>query len=125
VKEAPQRKEEKTHQFPPVRLPSRDRILTRHRQVDRVERNRVPPTIARRPRPRSPTCRIPALEQALVVRRVVLLVEAGRESEVGELDVTVFVDQDVVGFDVAVRGGGKVRKGKGKNGDGGKKRTGE
>lgn len=48
--------------------------------------------------------RVPAaVEQALVVRRVVLLVEAGREAKVRQLDVPVLVDQDVVRLDVAVR----------------------
>jgi hypothetical protein len=41
------------------------------------------------------------IEQALVVGRVVLLVEAGREAKVGELDVAVLVNEDIIGFDVA------------------------
>lgn len=45
---------------------------------------------------------IPTAEQALVVGRVVLLVEAGREAKVGQLDVAGAVDQDVVGFDITV-----------------------
>ena len=43
-----------------------------------------------------------AAQQLLVVRRFVLLVEAGRETKIGELKVAVFVEEDVVGFDVAV-----------------------
>ena len=42
-----------------------------------------------------------AAEQLLIVGRLVLLVEAGREAEVGELEVAVAVEEDVVGLDVA------------------------
>lgn len=42
------------------------------------------------------------IQKALVVRRVVLLVEAGGKTEVGQLDMTILVDQNVVGFDIAV-----------------------
>lgn len=54
---------------------------------------------------------ISAAEQALVVGRVVLLVEAGREAKVGQLDVAGAVDEDVVGFDVTVGKGsvGSIR----------------
>lgn len=41
-----------------------------------------------------------AFEETLIVVLVVCLVEAGREAEVGELDVTIFIDEDVVGFDI-------------------------
>lgn len=42
-----------------------------------------------------------AFEETLVVVLVVCFVESGREAEVGELDVTIFIDEDVVGFDIA------------------------
>ena len=47
-----------------------------------------------------------AFEELLVVGAFVLLVEAGREAEVGEFDVPFAVEEDVVGFDVA---GGRER----------------
>lgn len=80
-----------------VGLPGRNRVLAADGEVDRVERDRVAPVVGRLRGRRA------AVEQALVVRRVVLLVEAGRESKVGQLDVPVLVDQDVVRLDVAVR----------------------
>ena len=60
------------------------------RQVYLVQRDRVP--VARLVRL--------AREQFLVVRVVVQGVEAGREAEVGQLDVAVLVKEDVVRFDV-------------------------
>lgn len=42
-----------------------------------------------------------AVQELLVVRGLVLLVEAGGEAEVGQLDVSTAVEEDVVGFDVA------------------------
>jgi hypothetical protein len=39
-------------------------------------------------------------KQLLVVASVVLLVESCRETEVGQLDVTAAIEQDVVGLDV-------------------------
>lgn len=41
------------------------------------------------------------MQELLVVRGLVLLVEAGREAEIGQLDVSAAVEKDVVGFDVA------------------------
>lgn len=46
-----------------------------------------------------------ACEQLLVVACVVLLVEAGRETEICQLDVAASVEKNVVGFDVT----GKIR----------------
>jgi len=40
------------------------------------------------------------IEQTLIVARIVLLVEAGGKAEIGELDVTLLVDENVVGLDV-------------------------
>jgi hypothetical protein len=45
---------------------------------------------------------IAAAEQLLVVCRVVLLVEASRETKVGQLDVSRLVDEDVVWLDITV-----------------------
>lgn len=41
-----------------------------------------------------------AFEETLVIVLVVRLVKTGREAEVGELDVAIFIDEDVVGFDI-------------------------
>ena len=65
--------------------------------MDGVDRDRVAVLICRARRGRL------AVEQTLVVGRVVLLVEAGGETKVGQLDVAVLVDEDVVGLDVAAR----------------------
>ena len=40
-------------------------------------------------------------EQLLVIAIFVLGVEAGAEAEVGQLDVSTAVEEDVVGFDVS------------------------
>jgi hypothetical protein len=93
-------------QLSPVGLPRSDIPLGSHLQVDRVDHDAVP-----RPRIRRPALAgievgrivlgpVPASKQLLVVGRVVLLVEPGGETKVGQLDVTLPVDQDVVGFDV-------------------------
>jgi predicted protein tyrosine phosphatase len=47
-------------------------------------------------------CGVGTVEQALVVSRVVLLVEASRKTEVRKLHVTAFVDKNVVWLDIAV-----------------------
>jgi hypothetical protein len=41
------------------------------------------------------------VEQTLVVRRVMLLVESRRQAKIREFDMAVFVDQDIVGLDVS------------------------
>lgn len=93
------RADRRVGEFAPVRLPRRDRIFRIDRQVDRVDHDRVPAAVHRtRDRP-SP---FGTFQQALVVRRVVLFVEPGRETEIRQLDVSVLVDQNVVGFDVTV-----------------------
>lgn len=46
-----------------------------------------------------------SLEKLLVVGVVMKLVKAGRQTKVGELDVSTTVQQDVVGFDVTMRSG--------------------
>lgn len=77
--------------------PSVDLVAVGHGEVDCVNHHRVTST------------RVvlllaggvgAAFEETLVVILVVRLVEAGREAEVGELDVTIFIDKDVVGFDI-------------------------
>lgn len=40
------------------------------------------------------------LNEALVVIPISCLVKTGRETKVGQLEMTVLVDEDVVGFDV-------------------------
>lgn len=91
------------HQLPPVGLPCSDRILRAHRQMNTVDHDRVPilrppSTIPTRRRTPSATR---SVEQARVVGRVVLLLEACRETEVGELDVALGVNEDVVRLDVS------------------------
>jgi hypothetical protein len=73
-------------QLSPVGLPRSDIPLGSHLQVDRVDHDAVPRARTRRP--------------ALTV---VLLVEPRGKTKVGQLDVTLPVDQDVVGFDVTAR----------------------
>lgn len=108
-----------TDQLPPVRLPRRDRVLRAHRQMNRVDHHRVPRPSSRVIRlSRRRTRHVPSVEQALVVGRVVLLLESCRETEVRELDVASGVDEDVVGFDVSARmnkrrSESRVRVGKG------------
>lgn len=41
-----------------------------------------------------------AFEETLVIVLVVGFVKTGRETEVGKLDVAIFIDEDVVGFDI-------------------------
>lgn len=59
-------------------------------EVDLINGNRV--TVARFVRS--------SLQQLLVVVVVVQAIETGRESEIGKLDVTSAVQQDIVGFDI-------------------------
>jgi hypothetical protein len=112
-------REEHAYELSPVGLPGRDRVLVADGQVDRIQRDRVAPSRSRRARPLPRRRRRPrrrcsssggsgrlAVEEALVVRRVVLLVETGREAEIRQLDVAVLVDQDVVRLDVAARAWG-------------------
>lgn len=96
-------------QLSPVGLPRSDISLGSHLQVDRVDHDAVPRARTRRPAlagievGRIVLGPVPAPKQLLVVGRVVLLVEPGGETKVGQLDVTLSVDQDVVGFDVTAR----------------------
>lgn len=45
---------------------------------------------------------LPSCHQLFVVRSVVLLVETGRKSKIGQFDMTATVQQDVVGLDITV-----------------------
>ena len=54
---------------------------------------------------------LPSGEQLLVVSRIVLSVETSRQTEVGELDVSAAVEEDVVGLDVTSRRSALVRRG--------------
>ncbi|CAG8755088.1 17073_t:CDS:2, partial [Acaulospora colombiana] len=47
------------------------------------------------------------VEQALVIPRIMLLVEPSRQSKVGQFDVAFSVDQNVVGLDISVWERGK------------------
>ena len=85
-----------THELPPVGLPRGDGVLRAQRERNRVDGNRVAPALLLLGRV--------ALEQPLVVGAIVLLVEARREAKVGELNVTLGVDEDVVRLDVAAQG---------------------
>jgi hypothetical protein len=96
-------------QLSPVGLPRSDIPLGSHLQVDRVDHDAVPRARIRRPAlagievGRIVLGPVPAPKQLLVVGRVVLLVEPRGKTKVGQLDVTLPVDQDVVGFDVTAR----------------------
>lgn len=77
--------------------PSVDLVAVGHSEVDCVDHDRVAGTrvvllFARGIRA--------AFEETLVIVLVVRLVKTGRETEVGELDVAIFVDEDVIGFDI-------------------------
>jgi len=49
---------------------------------------------------------IRGIQETLVVTRVVLFMEPGGEAEIGQLDMTVLVNQDIVRLDVSVAGRG-------------------
>lgn len=77
--------------------PSVDLVAVGHGEVDCVDHDRVAGT------------RVvllfaggigAAFEETLVIVLVVRLVKTGREAEVRELDVAIFIDEDVVGFDI-------------------------
>lgn len=44
---------------------------------------------------------ISRVEKLLIVARIVLLVKASRKTEIGQFDVAIFVDEDVIGFDIS------------------------
>lgn len=73
--------------------PSVDLVAVAHGELDLVEGDGLAVCLRRA----APAVR----HELLVVRSVVLLVETGGESEVGELDVTTAVEKDVVRLDVA------------------------
>ena len=49
---------------------------------------------------------IRGIQETLVVTRVVLLMEPSRKTEIGQLDMTILVNQDIVRLDVSVTGRG-------------------
>lgn len=75
--------------FPPVV----DLASIADRQIDLVECNAMP--IILLGRGRSP-------KQLLIVRCFVLLVEASREAKVGEFQMAVLVEEDIVGLDISM-----------------------
>jgi hypothetical protein len=93
-------------QLSPVGLPRSDIPLGSHLQVDRIDHDAVPRARIRRPAlagievGRIVLGPVPAPKQLLIIGRIVLLVEPGGETKVGQLDVTLSVDQDVIGFDI-------------------------
>jgi hypothetical protein len=71
--------------------------------MDRVDHDRVPRASTSCMHVRCRRRRdVPAVEEPLVVGRVVLLLEAGGETKVGELYVASGVDEDIVRFDVSI-----------------------
>lgn len=92
-----------THELASVRLPGSDGVA-RHRQVNRVHHDRISRACTFVGRWSRWARNITTIQKSLVVRRVVLLLETGRKSEIRELDVTRRVDKNIVWLDVTVAG---------------------
>jgi hypothetical protein len=88
------------YELPTVRLPSRDLVLARHSQMDRVDHHAVPRRLRSGRRGRDT---IRGIQETLIVARVVLLMEPGGKAEIRQLDVSVLVNQNIIRFDVSVR----------------------
>lgn len=86
--------------LPAVCFPGGNVLLASHCEVDGIDHNRVARLLAARGRV-TVVGDVSAAEQLLVVCRVVLLVEAGRESEIRQLDVARLVDQNVIRLNVS------------------------
>jgi len=66
--------------------------------MDRVDHHAVPRRLRGRRRRRDA---VRGIQETLVVARLVLLMEPGGKTEIGQLDMPVLVDQDVVRLDVS------------------------
>lgn len=78
-----------THELPAVRLPG-GYLFSAHREVYRINLHTIPRWVPL----------LFLIYEALIVIPIGRLVKTGRKTKVGQLEVTVLVDQDVVGFDV-------------------------
>jgi len=78
-----------THEFSTVRFPGRDLVLTGHGQMNGVDHHAIPRRLCGRRRGRDA---IRGIQETLVVARLVLLMESGGKTEVGQLDMTVLVN---------------------------------
>ena len=80
----------------PARLaPGVDLVAIRYRQLNLIDADRVAILVDR--------FRAGRRHELLVVRRGMLFREASGETEIGELDVSTPVQEDVVGFDVTAK----------------------
>jgi hypothetical protein len=90
-------------QLSSIGLPGSDISFTGHLQVDSIDHDAVSSSSVRSTgiEIRRVVFRaISASQQTLVIGRIMLLMEPGRQSEIGQFDVTLSIDQDVVGLDV-------------------------
>lgn len=82
-----------THKFSAVSLPSGYFFLVGHSEVDRVDR------VGRGTGNMTLLVRV---KQPLVVLRVVSIMEPSRQAEVGEFDMSILINEDIVRFDITV-----------------------
>ena len=66
--------------------------------MDGVDHDAIPRRLCRRRRRNA----IRRIQKTLVVTRIVLLVEPSGKTEIGQFDVTILVNKDVVRLDVSV-----------------------
>ena len=78
-----------THELPAVRLPG-GYLFSAHGEVNCINLHAIPRRITL----------LLLVYEALVEIPIGVLVKTSRETKIGQLEVTVLVDQDVVGFDV-------------------------
>lgn len=78
-----------THELPAVRLPG-GYLFSAHREMNRINLHTIPRRIPL----------LVLLYEALIVIPIGRFVKTSRETKVGQFEVTVLVDQDVVGFNV-------------------------
>ena len=78
-----------TNEFPAIRFPSRDLSAT-HREVDRVHLDAISSWISGSL----------LIKETLIIIPIRLFVEARRKAKIRKLQVPIFIDQDIVRFDV-------------------------
>ena len=77
-----------SYQFPPISFPGSD-LLPAHCQIDWIDLNRVPRVLL-----------LLLFEIPLVYLAIGRLVQPSGKTEIGQFQVAVLVDQDIVGLDV-------------------------
>jgi len=81
-----------THQLSPVCLPCCDLVLAGDRQMDGIDHDAVSCRLRRSGWGYSA---IGLVEESLIIARLVIFMEPSGQAKVGQLDVTVFIYEDI------------------------------